>query len=492
MKYITKIHYININRNIVKIILIIFGIIFLEKNKKENILEIKKFASTNNLDYKLNEIIPYNKTKKELNSQCQIIDPISNFKKRLNINSTILCQSENSFHICYENKLGGYVVSDGLICMMKNAIMDPSKWKDDGFQYNGPVDKSSRGMPLLSDGFFNMKCDIKGNITKFEFVYSSYVNSWKYSEYQEKNIEELAPGKTIFFISRNQDSPNLFHGGSEFINAFALMKIFNYKPQDIQVIFLESMNFASNDPFFNLYKYVISGGNEPIHVRKLTKKYKISSGIHIPLNWDSPCFTYDNEPACNKPTETYYYLNQYIDKFLYISQFEDFRNLDDEIFYYPKKYNKEKNYRKYVTFQWRRVWPKGRTGQQRVIGNGPELVEKLSEKLPDDILLRLVNTASLPIEEQIAIMKKTDYLIGEHGAGLFLSIFLPIKSIVHEISHIGNMRALVRMSRLSGHLTYSNIITAQVYMIEGNENLFFDPSNFTNCIIDSMKKSGFL
>ena len=414
------------------------------------------------------------------------------FKKRLNINSTILCKSENSSHICFENKFGGYELSNGLICFIKNAIINPSKWKDDGYQYKGPVDKSSRGMPILTNGFFKMNCKIKWTFTKFVYGYSSYINSWKYSEYQEKNIEELAPGKIIFFISRNQDSPNLFHGGSEFINAFSLMKIFEYNPQDIQVVFLESMNFGTNDPFYNLYKYVISGGKEPIHIRNVNKNFKISSGILIPINWDSPCFTSYNEPTCNSQTKTYYYLNQYIDRYMHISKFEDFKNSDKEIFYYPKKYNKEKNYTKFVTIQWRKVWPKGRTGQFRIIGNGPELAEKLSEKLTDDILIRLVNTASLPMEEQIAIMKKTDYLIAQHGAGLFLSIFLPIKSIVHEICHIKSMLALIRMSRLSGHLTYSNILSAQVSQLGGNEILFYEPSCFTNCIIDSMKKSGFL
>ena len=175
-----------------------------------------------------------------------------------------------------------------------------------------------------------------------------------------------------------------------------------------------------------------------------------------------------------------------------IPKFEDFKNLDEEIFYYPKKYNKEKTYTKFVTFQWRRVWPKGRKGQQRIIGNGPELAEKLAENLPDDILLRLVDTASLPMEEQISIIKKTDYFIAGHGAGLFLSLFLPLKSVVHEILHRNNMPALVRMSRLSGHLTYSNVLRARIDRADGNENLIFDSNVFTNCIINSMKKSGFL
>ena len=40
-------------------------------------------------------------------------------------------------------------------------------------------------------------------------------------------------GKTIFFISRNQDSPNLYHGGSEFVNALSFMYLLNLNPEDI-------------------------------------------------------------------------------------------------------------------------------------------------------------------------------------------------------------------------------------------------------------------
>ena len=51
-------------------------------------------------------------------------------------------------------------------------------------------------------------------------------------------MDELAPGKIVFFISRNQDSPNLFHGGSEIFNVLSTMYLFNLDPNDIQVIFL--------------------------------------------------------------------------------------------------------------------------------------------------------------------------------------------------------------------------------------------------------------
>ena len=57
------------------------------------------------------------------------------------------------------------------------------------------------------------------------------------------------------------------------------------------------------------------------------------------------------------------------------------------------------------------------------MGNGPEMADKLASLLPKDYLIRLVNTADLNTFTQIAIARNTDYFIGVHGAGLFLTIF---------------------------------------------------------------------
>ena len=101
--------------------------------------------------------------------ECNNLDPINIFEIRLKKNPEILCQSKNSIHLCYKNQMNNiFVAKNGLICKMDNFILDPSKWKDDGYIYNGPVDQDTRGCPLLSEGFFNMKCDIKNEIKDYE------------------------------------------------------------------------------------------------------------------------------------------------------------------------------------------------------------------------------------------------------------------------------------------------------------------------------------
>ena len=80
-------------------------------------------------------------------------------------------------------------------------------------------------------------------------------------------------------------------------------------------------------------------------------------------------------------------------------------------------------YKKCVTIQWRKVTPKEKTGQLRILGNGPELAGNLAGKLPKNVLVRLVDTNRLNIKQQIAIMKKTNYFVADFLLGCFCLYF---------------------------------------------------------------------
>lgn len=67
------------------------------------------------------------------------------------------------------------------------------------------------------------------------------------------------------------------------------MHLLKLVPEKIQIIFLES-KAINNDPFYDLYKNLISRVGEPIYIKNLKKKYYIKSVFHLPNNWDSPCF----------------------------------------------------------------------------------------------------------------------------------------------------------------------------------------------------------
>jgi hypothetical protein len=272
------------------------------------------------------------------------------------------------------------------------------------------------------------------------------------------------------------------------------MKLFNLKPEDIKIVSLESMEIR-DDPFRELYLNLISRGGEPIHVSKLKKKYHISSGIFVPINLDSPLFIKNDFPNCENSTETYIILNNLVDQYLNLKEFKDSFKSDNKVFYYPKpvikNHRKHINFTKFVTIQWRKVWPKGRKSQQRLLANGRELADKLASVLPKNILIRLVNTASLPMKEQISVIRKTDYLVGIHGAGLSLSIYMKKSAILHEILAAENLKVLVLMSALSGHKTYSDIINAKVKLDDDLEKVYFNTTDFANNVKKHMEENDF-
>ena len=415
------------------------------------------------------------------NINCDKYDPIFLMGERFKKNPISLCKSKKSNHLCYQiSKYNKYSkipeIKYGVICKSENFILNPFKSSQADYIFKGTFDKVHRGNPILSKGFFHMKCNIDQNIRKYHKFYETYFNSWKYENENEneenerkEQIPELAPGKTILFISRNHDSSNLFHGISEFINALSIIYLFDLNPENIQIIFLESMIFQ-NEPLYDLFKTIISRGGEPILLRNLKQRYHINSAFHIPINYDSPLFIKLNNkkgfPDCKYSTQTYNILNYIINKYLNISIFKDSFVSDEDIFYYPesiiKKSKLNNTFNKTITIQWRKVWPRDRINQQRILGNGPELADKLASILPKNYLIRLVDTAPLSIEDQISIMKKTDYLIGVHGAGLSLSIFMPYQSIVYEILPKENIKVLRLMSALSGHKVYFDIIKSEL------------------------------
>lgn len=474
-----------------KIVLLIINsfLILFYKGQTDKFYDTKlNFNQDNNIMNSINNyIIPDNE-----NEYCKVYDPFKIFKDRFNEVPIYISSCNNSQHICYKNSITPMAIKNGVICIIKNAIIDPLKWKEDGYIYLGPVNQKTRGLPILEKGFFNMMCNNKSQINHFSSFYDFYFNSWNY-DYKESKKKELFHNKIIFFVSRNQDSPNLFWGGGGIMNALSIIYYFNLNPENIQVIFLESMKME-NDPNYVFYEKIISRGNKPIHIRDIKEKFLVSKAIHIPLNWDSPCLLFfEQVPNCKYQSKYYYFLNQNINKYMNVQNFKDSFNYNNETIYYPKSIKdlSSQKFSKILTFQWRKPWPKGRQGQGRLTGNGPEIAEKLYEDLPKNILIRLVDTANMTMIEQISIMKNTDYYLGIHGAGLFLSVFMPIKSILHEISTPKKTKNLLLTSRLSGHKTYSDVLMADIKIINNCEYVFFNPSDISKKVYLYMKDNNF-
>ena len=207
---------------------------------------------------------------------------------------------------------------------------------------------------------------------------------------------------------------------------------------------------------------------------------------------DSGAFITNKFRICKYSTNTYKLLNDLVNKYMNIPDFKDSFISDKDIFYYPnsviENYKSNINFKKMVTIQWRKVWPKGRKNQKRILANGEELADKLASILPKNILIRLVDTASLSISEQISLMRKTDYLVGIHGAGLCLSVFMPHESIMQEVLPWNHISVVTLMSALSGHITYSDLIRSRN---NKSTNVSFEPEMFAKSVLDHMLQNNF-
>ena len=459
----------------------------------------------------------YQEEFKNKDSFCDKIDPIYLLKQRIDKGPISVCSGGQSKHICYQNINNHnndiYEHKNGVICTMENIILDPSYSRMSGISFaDGPIDFSHRGFPLLQKGFFNAQCKFDDKMQlNYNKIYNTYFDAWNYDyDINKENLEELAPGKTVFFISRNQDSPNLFHGNSEIINVLAMIYLFNLDPNDIQVVFLESIEIPyyskenednkdiPRDPFYDIYKKMISKGGEPIYIRNLKNKYKISKAIHVPINWDSPLYIDVDFPKCDSTTLSYKLYNDFVDKYLDIKPFEDKFITDNENYYYPesviKAHETNTKFIKVITIQWRKVWPEKRRGQNRILNNAQQLADKLASVLPKNFLIRLINNAVLTMEEQISLIKSTDYLVGIHGAGLSLSIFLSHKSILNECQPTVNTKkrsVLCLMSALSGHITYADEVKNTANYINRNQMINFDENEFADYVLQHMKENHF-
>ena len=508
-----------LNQKLILLFILLFSLIFLFRFEKGNTAEYHQKENEINFDIN-SKNSKYEEEFKDKNTICDQIDPIYLLKQRIDKGPIIICSGKKSKHICYQNTNNHnnniYAYKNGVICTMENIILDPSQSRQSGLSYaDGPVDSSHQGFPLLNKGFFNAECKNNEGVSfVYNNIYKTYFNSWNYEynlEKEEDKLDELAPGKIVFFISRNQDSPNLFHGNSEIINVLAMIYLFNLNPEDIQVVFLESIEIPyytkensenkdiPRDPFYDIYKKMISRGGEPIYIKNLKKKYKISKAIHVPINWDSPLYIDVDIPQCESSTKAYKLYNDFVDKYMDITTFKDTFISDNEIFYYPESIlkNHEANIKfdKIVTIQWRRVWPKKRRGQFRILNNGPQLTDKLASALPKNVLVRLINNAKLTMEEQISLMRNTDYLIGIHGAGLSLSMFLPHNSIYNELHYSKsskNRSVLSLMSALSGHKTYDDYVNNKIDKVDGNEMVSFDEDEFVQVVLKNMKENNFI
>ena len=461
---------------------------------EQEINEIEKRPKIELTSNYVDELMQKTEKKEYQKYSCEYLDPHYIFTNRLRNTGSkkVLCRGDDSEHVCYYNdEFSHFRQRRGVICFEKNLILDTSKWQDSNVVYNGPSGGSS---PHISSGFFSMNCNKEKNSAGgYNGFYYFYFRGWGYDNNAVAD-EELAPGKTVFLMGRNQDSYNIYHGFCEFINTFSMMYVLGLNPENIQIVFYDSM-INNNDTLLDLYSNVISRGGKPIFVRDLSKtkkKYLIKNALSVPINCDSPFFIPDSipMPTCTKQLPMYKDYLKYVLKYMNVTEFFDSPNYDNTTILYPKNYDPTKNYTKFITIQNRQNFPRTRKNQLRIITNGPEILEAVSKVVAPNVLVRLVDTGRLPMQKQISIMRKTDYFIGIHGAGLTLIMFAKEHVVLHEIWHTRQNHLLLYMCAWSSHKFFSDNVK-NVIDNRDNEYVTFDANDFARVVSERLKEINF-
>ena len=106
----------------------------------------------------------------------------------------------------------------------------------------------------------------------------------------------------------------------------------------------------------------------------------------------------------------------------------------------------------------------GRKFQKRILGNGPELADKLFIKISWYIIFIY-------------------YWTNFNNESNWLSIFMPSNTILYEILPKKNIKVLILMYALSGHKIYSDILKSELKIINNNDNYFFDTIEFAEKLL---------
>ena len=316
-------------------------------------------------------------------------------------------------------------VFDRKFALLQNVTLHAFKWDVGNFARGGEelakfknrFDQSD-AKEILSPkaGLFTMSCSWHEQLDEFSMEILTMLQYLTFTKEpnnkvtrQESNVSISIPKRPAsetdivsnFTIAiAREDYANIYHMSLHMFSVFLMLKAFRQQPRNITLLILDAHPAAEIDSVFQtLYGPLIRIGQ-----------------LKRPTFFNNLVFSL---PENKSPLSKYKFKDT-----PYLDQFRSFvlnRYLIGESSVLNCKELK-------ITLVWRRdkvYHPRNMKGTvHRKIFNEAEIYSALYEKYPH-FCIRGFLFETLPMSEQLKIIKNTDVLIGMHGAGLIHTLYLP-------------------------------------------------------------------
>lgn len=304
---------------------------------------------------------------------------------------------------------GNFIGYDHTFAQLTNLVINPEKGKGrrGGENCSEVFNQPEKNEYFtLSYGYFELLCTNKKD---YVFNPKSHLSHWQEVLKTTNEIqkpERINPGWTIAVV--RYEYANLYHTMTDYYNAFFVTKMFNMKPGNITILWIDGHPSGALDETWRvLFGNVLRAGD-------LEKTEMFNHMIWGIRGYDSHLNNHNNK---NVP---------------YLEEFRTFFLSRHGISTQSKLNCSELN----IMFLWRRNYlahPRNPSGSvSRKIKNEEELLDSAKKAFHNHKVFG-IQIDKFGMKRQLEIIAGIDILIGMHGAGLTHTLFLPAHAGLIEL-----------------------------------------------------------
>lgn len=312
---------------------------------------------------------------------------------------TLMAWSKSNTSLC-NNSFTGFA---HLFAILKGVLLDPSfsAGPQGGERIESVLNQpEEKEFLTLKPGYFQIRCDNITGDMEYKFQHGDHLVKWMAALKPVSKMPAHQEVDKITIAVTRYEYANVYHTMTDWYNAFLMLLFLNVKSITANILFIDSHPQGGLDSIWT----TLFGGY--VRAGQLTKPQYFKTLIWNIQGYKSPMFRH------NLPS---------------IPHIEIFR------LFFLAKHNvpitKGLNCEKlHITFLWRRDYvahPRNPRGIiSRKVKNEKELEDSVHKLDPNHSIVSL-QTENMSMHDQLGVIAKTDILVGMHGAGLTLALFLP-------------------------------------------------------------------